>query len=138
EFIDRHQARRFRVRQRAKDYCIDQTENRAVGPNGQRQRKNSHECEARMLPQHPQAITQVLPKPTEHVGPPVRSPNYELVRQRSPSLAQFPAEAPRFNSTLSARLESLRRLSRRGCEADSAELYSGRGSAVSCPAFTTI
>jgi hypothetical protein len=51
---------RVPVRERPQQYRIHDAENRAVRADAQRQRGHSHESEAGISPQRPQAIPQIL------------------------------------------------------------------------------
>src|SRR5882672_2682697 len=56
-----YQPLRFGIRQRPEQHRIDDTENRSVGADSQRQRQYRNQCEARILRQHSCAVAQVLP-----------------------------------------------------------------------------
>jgi hypothetical protein len=51
---------RFGIRQRPEQDGIDHAEDSGVGPDTERQREHRHRGEARILPQHPHAETNVL------------------------------------------------------------------------------
>ena len=52
--------------QRSKDECVRKAEHRRVGPDADRDRGHRDQREARILPQHPDAVREVLPESANH------------------------------------------------------------------------
>src|SRR5882724_7112191 len=78
---EKHQLPRVPVRQGLEQHGAGDGENRGVGADTQRQRKNCSHAESKVLVQHPRTKTQILP---ECLQPCLHVPS--IVRRRSPGL----------------------------------------------------
>ena len=63
---DADQFIRFGNRKRAEEQHVHDAEDYGIGPDTQRQRQHGNQTEARIFPEHPRAITQVLKDVFQH------------------------------------------------------------------------
>ncbi len=83
------------IRQRPQNHRIQHAENRRIRANPQRQSKNRHSRKSRILPQHPQPITNVLPQ----ILNPIHPPRVAAFLRQSRHRHQIPRSAARRAST---------------------------------------
>ena len=66
---DRHELLGIFVRQRAQQNGVNDAEDRAVRANAECESENRNRGEGRIFRQHPQAVTHILSKVSDHVAP---------------------------------------------------------------------